>query len=229
LEGRLRFPVRIDSDGTLYESSRGQKHIDWAARYMQTFGPLDVGLSYFYGTSREPRFFADFTNPQDPVFIPMYDLMHQVGLDLQYTAEGWLWKLESIARTSQGQHLYATTGGFEYSFSNISNSGTDIGVIAEYLHNSGDRDFFPFNPFRNHIFGGTRLAFNDVQSTEVLAGTIINTENGSAFLNIEANRRLGEYWKLNLELRGFGQVSSSDYFYAFRRDTHLLLEIARYF
>jgi hypothetical protein len=62
-----------------------------------------------------------------------------------------------------------------------------------------------------------------------LAGAIINTSNGTTFLNIEASRRLGEYWKLNLELRGFGRVASSDYFYAFRRDTHLLLEIARYF
>jgi hypothetical protein len=229
IDGRLRFPVQMDTDKTIYESSRGQKHIDWAARYIQTLGPVDLGLSYFYGTNREPRFFVDFTNPQDPVYIPIYDLMHQTGIDLQYTAGGWLWKLESIARSSQGNHLYASAGGFEYTFSNISNSGTDIGVITEYLHNAGDRDFFPFNPFRNHIFGGTRLAFNDVQSTEVLAGAIINTKNGTTFLNIEASRRLGEYWKLNLELRGFGQVASSDYFYAFRRDTHLLLEIARYF
>jgi hypothetical protein len=229
MKGRLRFPMRIDSDRTMYQSSQEQKHIDWAARYTHMFGPVDVGLSYFYGTSREPRFLPDFSNSEDPVFIPIYDLMHQAGLDVQYTEEGWLWKLETIRRTSQGNELYATTGGFEYTFSNIGNSGTDIGMIGEYLYNFGDLDFFPFNPFSNHAFVGSRFAFNDVQSTEILAGAIVNSKNGSMFVNIEANRRLGEYWKIIFELRGFGRVTSSDYFYFFRKDTHLRLELARYF
>jgi hypothetical protein len=229
MTGRLRFPVRIDTDGATYQSSQAEKHIDLAGRYSQTLGPIDLGISYFYGTSREPRFFADFSNPQDPVFTPQYDLIHQGGLDVQYTQGAWLWKLEAISRSSQQYQLYATTGGFEFTFSNISNSGIDLGIISEYLYNDGDRFFFPFNPFSNHLFIGTRLAFNDVQSTDILAGGIVNSKNGTAFLTVEASRRLGESWKLNLELRGFGQVSSADYFYVFRRDTHLRLELARFF
>jgi hypothetical protein len=229
MAGRLRFPVQIDTDRTTYESRQEEKHIDLAGRYTQTFGPIDLGLSYFYGTSREPRFFPDFSNPQNPVFIPHYDQIHQGGLDVQYTEGSWLWKLEAITRTSQQFQLYATTGGFEYTFSNMSNTGIDLGIIAEYLYNDGDRFFFPFNPFSNHLFVGTRLAFNDVQSTDLLAGGIINSQNGTAFLTVEATRRLGDSWKLNLEFRGFGQVSSSDYFYAFRRDSHVRIELARYF
>lgn len=227
--GRLRFPIRIDTERSLYESSQAEKHIDWAMRYTQTFGPIDLGLSYFYGTNRDPRFYAEFDDPEDPVLVPVYDLMNQSGLDVQYTEGGWLWKLEAILRSSQQYQLYATTGGFEYTFSNISNSGIDIGIISEYLHNFGDRFFFPFSPFSNHIFAGSRFSFNDVQSTEILAGAITNVKNGSTFINLEASRRLGDFWKLNLEFRGFGQISSSDYFYAFRRDTHLRLELARFF
>jgi hypothetical protein len=229
MSGRLRFPIRIDTDGTTYESSQGKKHIDLAARYTQSFGPIDLGLSYFHGTSREPRFFADISNPQDPVFTPHYDQIHQGGLDVQYTGGPWLWKLEAIARSSQQYRLYAATGGFEYTFSNISNSGIDLGLISEYLYNYGDQIFFPFNPFSHHLFVGSRMAFNDVQSTDILVGGIINSKNGSAFIIVEAGRRFGDAWKLTFELRGFGQVTSTDYFYAFRRDTHLRLEIARFF
>ena len=135
--------------------------------------PPSLGLSYFKGTSREPRFFADFENPEEPVFIPHYDQIHQGGLDVQYTEGGWLWKLEAIMRSSHNYQLYATTGGFEYTLSNISNSGIDLGIISEYLYNYGDRFFFPFNPFSHHLFLGTRLAFNDVQSTDILAGGIV--------------------------------------------------------
>jgi hypothetical protein len=229
MTGRLRFPVQINTEKTTYESSQAEKHIDFAARYTKAFGPIDIGVSYFNGTSREPRFFADFSNPQEPVFVPHYDQINQGGLDVQYTEGSWLWKLEAIIRSSQQYQLYATTGGFEYTFSNISNSGIDFGVISEYLYNYGDRFFFPFNPFSNHLFVGTRLAFNDVQSTDVLVGGIINSKNGSAFINLEASRRLGDAWKISFELRGFGQVTSTDYFYAFRRDTYLRLELARFF
>jgi hypothetical protein len=229
LNGRLRFPVKIDIDRATFESSQEEKHIDLAGRYSQSFGPIDLGLSYFYGTSRDPRFFIDFNNPQEPVFIPHYDLIHQAGLDLQYTEGAWLWKLEAITKSSHQFQLYATTGGFEFTFSNISSSGIDLGIISEYLYNAGDRFFFPFSPFSNHLFVGTRLAFNDVQSTDILAGGIVNSKNGTAFLTVEASRRIGDAWKLNLELRGFGQVSSADYFYAFRRDTYVRTELVWYF
>ena len=229
MSGRLRFPVRIDTERATYQSAEKEKHIDFAGRYTQSIGPIDLGLSYFYGTSREPRFFADFSNPTEPQFTPHYDLIHQGGLDIQYTAGAWLWKLEAITRSSNQYQLYATTGGFEYTFGNMSNSGIDLGIIAEYLYNDGDRFFFPFNPFSNHLFVGTRLAFNDIQSTDILAGGIVNSNNGTAFLTVEASRRIGDAWKLILELRGFGQVSSSDYFYAFRRDTHIRTELAWYF
>jgi hypothetical protein len=229
MAGRLRFPVQIDTDRATFQSSQDEKHIDLAGRYSQAIGPIDLGLTYFYGTSRDPRFFVDFSNPQEPVFTPHYDLIHQAGLDVQYTAGSWLWKLEAITRSSQQFQLYATTSGFEYTFSNISSSGIDLGIISEYLYNAGDRFFFPFNPFSNHLFVGTRLAFNDVQSTDILAGGIVNSQNGTAFLTVEASRRFGDAWKLNLELRGFGQVSNADYFYVFRRDTHVRVELARFF
>ena len=52
--GRLRPEFRIDNDLATYESGAKEWHLDFAARYSHSFGPLDLGLSVFDGTSREP-------------------------------------------------------------------------------------------------------------------------------------------------------------------------------
>ena len=52
--GRLRFAGLLDQDRVEYESSGPEEwHPDFAARYSQSFGPLDIGVSVFNGTSRE--------------------------------------------------------------------------------------------------------------------------------------------------------------------------------
>src|SRR5687768_4059436 len=40
----------------LYESAAGRHRVDWAARWSTRTGALDVGLSHFWGTAREPWF-----------------------------------------------------------------------------------------------------------------------------------------------------------------------------
>ena len=229
-EGRLRFPLVIDTDNPVYQTESEYKHIDFAARYSNTFGEVDLGVSYFYGNSREPRFLFNFENPSNPIIIPSYNIIHQAGLDLQYTSEGgWLWKLESIVRSSREKQFFAVTGGFEYTFSNISETGLDIGVLAEYLFDDRDQNFFAPNPFDNHVFAGTRLAFNDVQSTDLLVGALVNYRTGSAFISAEGSRRLGESFKLILEVRAFTNIPDDDFFYGFRKDGHLKLDLEWYF
>ena len=55
-DGRPRFAIPIDTHDPIYESSAEQHHVDFAARWSNSIGEWDIGLSYFYGTSREPRF-----------------------------------------------------------------------------------------------------------------------------------------------------------------------------
>jgi hypothetical protein len=229
-KGRLRFPLLIDSDAAVYQAEAEYKHIDFAARYSHTIGNIDFGLSYFYGTSREPRYLINEENQMPPQIIPVYDIIHQSGLDLQYTSDsGWLWKLESIVRRSREKQFFAFTGGFEYTFSNIDDSGLDIGLIAEYLFDDRDQRYFPPNPFNKHIFGGARLAFNDVQSTDLLAGAIVNQKTGSTFITVEGSRRLGDTMKLILEIRAFTNILDDDFFYGFRKDGHAKIELEWYY
>jgi len=229
-KGRLRFPIFLDTDNTLYQAESEYKHIDFASRYSHTIGNIDFGLSYFYGNSREPRFEFDFSNPAKPTGIPVYDIIHQSGLDLQYTSEGgWLWKLESIVRRSRQKQFFSITGGFEYTFSNIDESGLDIGILGEYLFDDRDQNFFSPNPFKNHVFAGTRLAFNDVQSTDLLAGAVVNYRTGSTFITVEGSRRIGESFKLILEVRAFTNIPEDDFFYGFRKDGHLKFDLEWYY
>ena len=52
---RLRGALRIDENPN-YESDAEEFHPDWAARWSNTVNDFDVGVAFFYGTSREPRF-----------------------------------------------------------------------------------------------------------------------------------------------------------------------------
>jgi hypothetical protein len=228
-KGRLRFQPIIDTDNAQYESSQKQNHIDYAVRYSHTLGNFDFGVSHFVGTSRSPRFIPDFSDSTELKLIPFYDLMNQTGLDIQMTTGGWLLKFEGITRESRGERFFAFTGGYEYTFNNIKDTGIDLGVITEYLYDDREQFFFPPNPFKNHTFIGTRLAFNDVQSTDLLAGVIVNNETGSLFINVEGSRRLGQSFKLNLRIRGFSGLDESELFYGFRNDSYFQLDLEWYY
>jgi hypothetical protein len=229
VEGRMRFPSPVNTDQVVYESGAGQNHLDWAIRWSHMIGDFDIGLSHFSGTGRDPRFVPGSSEDGLPVLIPHYDLINQTGLDLQYTKGGWLWKLEAITRERKKRRFAAFAAGFEYTFGNLKNSGIDIGILAEYLYDSRDNNFFAPTPFQDDIFLGTRIAFNDVQSTDILAGTIIDRENGSTFLNIEASRRLDDSYKLALQIRSFLNVAPTDFLYGFRKDNYMRLEISKFF
>ena len=49
--------------------------------------------------------------------------------------------LEGITRSGQGDRFYAMTGGFESTLGNVGNSGLDIGLLAEYSHDTRSSDF----------------------------------------------------------------------------------------
>lgn len=223
--GRLRAALPVDTDNPQYESSHEQKHIDFASRYSHYFGDWDVGASYFYGTSREPVLLI---NSQQSKLIPRYDLIHQLGLDLQYTTDAWLWKLEAIARKGQGKTFGAAVGGFEYSFYQIQDTDWDLGVLAEYQYDN--RDFqAPATSADQDIFSGLRLALNDIHDSEILAGFSYDFDTREIFTNIEAQRRLGNHYELELRARFITNSSPGEDLSAFSKDDYIQLRLSRYF
>lgn len=228
VEGRLRTPLIVDTDTAIYEDDDEENHVDVAARYSNFFGSWDVGVSVFHGTSREPRFVPGGTIA-DPRFIPAYDQITQAGLDIQYTKDAWLWKFEGIVREGQGDTFTAAVAGLEYTFFGVSESGADLGVLVEYLYDDRDEIEAPITPQDNDLFYGARYALNDIQDTSILAGAISDVEDGSTSGLVEAERRLGENWKGELEARFFLNVDDQNLLNFFEQDSHLTLRLTRYF
>ena len=225
-DGRLRTALPVDDDAAEFESELEQLHVDAAIRYSHFIGDWDIGAYYFYGTGREPRLVpsADGTRLE-----PRYDLINQVGLDIQYTSDAWLWKFEGIVREGQGDTFAAAVGGFEYSFFQVFETAADIGILAEYLYDGRDDVNAPVAPLDNDVFVGTRLALNDVQDTTALVGAVIDIENQSTLLFIEVERRIGDNWKIELESRWFLAVDRGDPLASFQDDDFVLLRLSRFF
>jgi hypothetical protein len=223
--GRFRAPLPVDTDAAVYGSSDGQNHADFALRYSHYFGDVDIGLSAFSGTSREARLLP---NDRFTALVPHYDLIDQVGLDLQYTTDAWLWKLETFVRDGYSETFAAAVGGFEYTLYQVRDSAVDIGLLLEYQYD-GRGELEPISIADNDLFVGIRLAMNDVQDTAILAGVVRDTETGEMLINIEAERRIGNSYLLELRARGFSGADRDDLSYSFARDDYLQLQLTMFF
>ena len=226
--GRLRGPAIVDTDQVRYESAAEEWHTDWVVRYNNIFGDVDLGLYHFYGTSREPTLVAGTDSDGNKIFIPLYEQMNQTGLDVSYVIGEWLWKTEALYRTGQGADDYfAWTGGFEYTFTRAFDSAMDIGVVLEGMYDGRGND--ATNSFESDIALAFRFALNDAASTEALLGWVQDVGSDSRSLFLEANRRLGDQWKLSLELRAFLSQPEPDFLFGQRDDELLQIELFYYF
>ncbi len=93
-------------------------------------------------------------NQQSDVLIPVYKLTEQVGLELQYEYEAWLFKGEILYKdSSQEQPYLASVIGFEYTVSNIFECcGSDI-IFREkpYLYSIYSIHLYIFLSYRPAI------------------------------------------------------------------------------
>lgn len=243
-DGRPRFAIPIDTGDPLYESAAKQHHVDFAARWSNSIGAWDVGLAYFYGTSREPRFVV-LPSAIDPVtgavseINPLYEIINQASIDLQAVYGSWLWKLEAYTRGGQGDRFAAATGGLEYTFVGVRESAIDVGVIAEYLYDGRDDEVgettitpgtpFSTSPFQNDLVLGTRITLNDIQSTELLVVGIVDLDGNGQTFSVEASRRIGNDWVLALEGSSLSNVPEDTSLASFKKDSFIRLKMTRYF
>ncbi len=223
-DGRLRGPLPVDTNAAQYQSGAGQQHVDLAARWSTSLGDWDIGVSHFYGTNREPVLVLNSTAS---ALNPFYETMHQTGLELQYTSAAWLWKLETIRRETDSETFSALTGGFEYTFYGVFDSDIDVGVLTEYLFD--DRNNARVTAFENDVLIGTRMTWNDAQSSELLVGVIQDLSSQDNTVNIEASRRFGNRWKLSIEGRFFSVDDRPSVLFPIRNDDYIQIELARYF
>ena len=240
---RPSIPFPLDSDSSIVEGGT----LGWALRWSHTRGPLDLAVSHFHGTAREPRFFVgnrplriaalNLAGDNEGVFtdlaqlstvVPAYENIDQAGLEVQLTVGGWLLKMETINRWGQGPRFAAVTAGIEYAISNIRSTGIALGILAEYSYD--ERGLEALTPVEDDFFVGARLSLNDIQTTQFLAGAIVDRVSGASLFSVDASRRLGERSSLNIQIRSFAGISSTDMFlYGLRKDDYVQAALQVYF
>jgi hypothetical protein len=222
--GRLRAPLTVNEDAARYESGAEERRIDFAARWSHYIGDWDLGLHLFDGTSREPGLQLD----AQAGLVPFYGLIRQGGVDVQYTRNAWLFKLEGIVRKGQGSSFGAAVAGLEYTLYQVGGSAADVGLLAELLRD-GREAGAPPTAFDDDLFVGSRLAFNDTQDSSILLGAIVDREHGSVAGFIEAERRLGSDFKVELEARLFADVDPADPLATLAEDSFVAVRLSRHF
>lgn len=224
-EGRPGLPF-VNEDDALYQSSDEEEHIDFAVRWAHSIGDYEVAVSLFDGTSREPLLLPTNDINQPLELTPFYQQITQLGFELQANIEDTLWKLEMIHNQNDIEDFWALQGGLEYSQYGIMDSNADLGWLVEYAWDErGEQG----SNFQNDIFFGSRLALNDVDSTEVLAGLSYDLDYQSTSFLVEASRRYGDSLKVSLDIRLFESDDPQDTGYLFRRDDHIQLTAQYYY
>ena len=194
-DARLRGTLPVSSNDAVYESRDNDSHIDLALRYSNVFDDWDVGAYYFTGTGREPRLIADVSHR---FLIPHYDLIKQLGIDVQLTTESWLWKFEAINRSGQGKTFSAAVAGFEHTWYQVFGSDVEVGLLGEFLYDGRDESAPPTLLDRD-IFFGLRVGMNDIDDSTLLAGLVYDVKQQQQMFTLEGKRRVARHWSVELD------------------------------
>lgn len=229
--GRLRLPLVVEDEQVEYES---EAHLDFAARYSQSFGAFDAGVSVFNGTSREPFLMPGADRSGAPVLVQHYDQIRQFGLDAQLTVGSWLFKFEAIQRAGarnllgMEENYVASVFGGEYTFYSVFDSAVDVSLLGEWNYDGRGRNATPSrspNTLENDFFFATRIAFNDVQSTEIVASILGDASRSTRALSVELDRRLSDQLSLDIEAIHLLSIDKADIHYDTRRDSFVDLRL----
>ena len=221
-DGRLRQPMIVDTDRPHYLSAAKNKRMDFAFRWSNYFDQLEVAISHFSGTSREPRFIL--TNENLKELVPLYEVIDQTGFEFQYLLGSFAIKSEIISRSGQEDRFTAATYGFEYTQVGIFGSRLDLGWIVEANHD----DRLPSSP----AVIGTRLTINDTSDTQILSGIIYDEKSEELGFLLEASRRLGICCSISIEGFYFDDTNEDNeefkLFQAYKEDDFLRFELIYY-
>ena len=119
----------------------------------------------------------------------------------------------------------AFIAGFEYTFFDVYN-GHDVGLITEYLYDEMGKTR---TSFEDDLFFGIRYTFNDLGSSEMLAGAFVDMDNGSQSLRLKIQRRSNNYWKYEIIAQSYNKIDPDDLFYASIKDDDFLRFNIRYY
>ena len=228
-KGRLRGVYPVDVDHPIYESDDKIHYTDFAFRYYHAIGPVDLGVSYFQGTGREPRVTLGTDEEGRLVLIPNYDLIKQPSIDMQYTWSAWLFKLEAYRRYGHVTDYNAFVAGLEYTSFGVGGSNTDVGYLLEYIYD--DRAWEdPPTTFDRELYTGIRIVLNDAADTSFLTGVTFDANTGSRTFTGSFKTRFYDHYILKIEWTAFDGVDEEEMVLkAMEMDSNIKIKFNYYF
>jgi hypothetical protein len=211
----------------IYDGTTSRWTPDFAARGTLTTGPVDLALHYFNGLHREPRLIF---GPEG--LTPVYDRISQVGVDALAVLGPVRLKAEAYHRKPRNDKVAAAPSysgfglGAEYTFAGALGAA-DVNLLAEYYHDSRGREATTI--FDSDVFAGFRYSGNDMASTEVLGGVLIDMRRSSKFVTLEASRRLNDAFKISLDARLPMSVAPEDPLWMMRDDGFVQVKLQYHF
>ena len=125
-----------------------------------------------------------------------------------------------LGQYREEEYVAAVMGG-EYTFYSVFDSTADVGLLAEWNYDERGRRALPRRQpmtLDNDFFIGARLAFNDVQNTEIAAAFLTDASRETRTLAVEFDRRLFDQWSLHVESNTILSIDPLDVQYVGRRD-----------
>ncbi len=229
-DGRLQFSPVFDRHTTLYASARGQNHVDLALRWALSVNSVDLGVSWFSGTRRDPLLVEKLVqNPStsDPQLVSFYDQQRQLSMDLQWAPGNWLLKFEGLRAEGDNADTFGTTAGVEYSLVGFAGTRMDLGLVVEHLHYS--RGWQSVNYFHRAVALGARLTLNDSAGSSLLLGHIDSRAEDGAVWTLEYRQRLTPRWSIFMEGVAVTDIGAESALYGLRRDDHFRITLRRFF
>lgn len=228
-KGRLGFPIPIETENVLYESDDEERHFDFAFRYSHTIGFLDVGISGFVGTNREPYLIPNVSSGFHSSFLPLYTQISQGSIDLRLQHGGWLLKFEGLFRSGalnrvgRSEDYVAVVGGLEYPIYSLFGSVVDMTLVAEWSFD--ERREYATTRFDNDLFIASRVRFNDFQDTTITASALLGYDTASRISSLEFSRRVTERVSFAMEIVLLNEIAVEDVLYPIKNDSYLELGV----
>lgn len=221
----VQFPLK---DGRF---ENGRDHIALAARGSTGWDNFELSLSHFYGHSRYPRFTPETNAAGQPVaLIPFYDVINQTGVEGLWDLGSSLWKLETFFQQHPEDNFFGIGIGVEREIPKLWKSNASLTLYAEaYYDDRAESPSVPMTPFQKDVFLGTRIALNDIKSTELQVRVTYDLEYDSALLDIRAGRRLGKNWGIEARFDSFLNAGEDPALSSFRNDDRIQFRLIRSF
>lgn len=199
-----------------------------AIRAAIPIGELNLALSEFLGTAREPALRPVIGPAGLEGFRAFYGRISQTSAEAEYVVGDSVLKAELIHQRGHGGAFWGGGVGMETSFSKFAGGLGDLTLYAEaYADSRGDRA--PLTPFQRDVFLGARYSLNDTADSLLELRHTYDLEWHSSLIEVRATHRVFANVVLSMSflktLNGARDPALSE----LGQDTQFKLGLARFF